>query len=169
MDRSACFDETGKYRYRLDRRWFEFGRSVCFIMLNPSTADAFKEDPTIRRCIGFAKRLGCSAMSVVNLFGLRATEPKELKRADDPVGERNDYYIRAAIEAASMVICAWGVHVGSSGRDREVCDILQHFRGPIYTFGVTKAGHPKHPLYLPADSELQRFEYGTSWDVVPEC
>jgi len=163
MDRSACFDETGKYRYRLDRRW---GRNrvknITFIMLNPSTADAFQEDPTIRRCIGFAKRLEFPAMTVVNLFGLRATDPKALKHHMDPVGEDNDWYIYEAMLDSDVIVCAWGTHGSLRGRDKEALKYIRDMSYKMFHLGLTKGGHPKHPLYLPADSELQKFE-------VPAC
>lgn len=164
MDRAACLDETGKYRYWLFRRWSPERRPAdgagvaTFIMLNPSTADAFQDDPTIRRCIGFAKRLGYQAMTVVNLFALRSTDPKELRKAEDPVGPDNDNYITEACYGASKVICAWGAYAHLKGRDEEAWD-NGIVKGGVKRFclGTTKAGHPKHPLYLPNDAPLEPF------------
>lgn len=158
MDRAATFDETGTYRYRLDRRWKRAPeKRVTFVMLNPSTADAFKEDPTIRRCIGFAKSLSLQAMSVVNLFAIRATDPKEIRLAEDPVGPENDFYIREACRASMMVICAWGAYPHLDGRDRVAWLNIKDCCSNIYSFGLTKKGAPKHPLYLRGDSVLQAF------------
>ena len=158
MDRAATFDETGTYRYRLDRRWrSEPDKLVTFVMLNPSTADAFQEDPTIRRCIGFAKSLSFPAMSVVNLFAIRATDPKTIRLTEDPVGPENDFYIREACRASMMVICAWGAYPHLKGTDRAVWADIRECCSNIYSFGLTKKGAPKHPLYLRADSRLETF------------
>lgn len=160
MDRAATFDESGTYRYRLDRRWDDVGRNVAFVMLNPSTADAFVEDNTIRRCIGFAKELGFASLTVVNLFAFRATDPKQLKKAADPVGDRNDFYIRQAMKESHAVICAWGVHGALFGRDKEVAPIIIESCENVWVFGVTKKGFPKHPLYLPKDAKVQDIVMG---------
>ncbi len=158
MDRSATFDETGAYRYQLGRRWDDYNlRNLCFIMLNPSTADAFEEDPTIRRCIGFAKRFGFPSLTVVNLFAMRATDPKELKHAMDPVGERNDQYICDAVTNSTKVVCAWGVHGAMRDRNQEVLKLITELPRELRHFGLTKEGHPKHPLYLPKEAKLYEF------------
>ncbi len=158
MDRAATFDETGAYRYRLDRRWkCEDDKRVTFVMLNPSTADAFEEDPTIRRCIGFAKRMSFSAMTVVNLFALRATDPKEIRRAEDPVGPANDFYIRQACAESMMIICAWGAYPHLDGRDVSAWNAIRWPKN-VYCLGLTKDGAPKHPLYLKKDQILEPFE-----------
>ena len=158
MDRGAVFDETGKYRYSLYRRWGDGGSIGTFIMLNPSTADAFKEDPTITRCIGFAQRFGHDAMNIVNLFALRSTDPKKLLEDDDPVGPANDEYIRGAVNDSATVICAWGAHKTVVGRDVEAWRAAISTVVPkVFCFGRTKAGHPKHPLYLRSDTKTERF------------
>ncbi|MEC9374624.1 MAG: DUF1643 domain-containing protein, partial [Planctomycetota bacterium] len=113
MRRTALFDPTGRYRYRLTRRFPDApadGPAACFVMLNPSTADAERDDPTIRRCIGFARGWGCATLDVVNLFAFRATRPADLRAAEDPVGPCNQRHVRAAIRRADMVIFAWGDH-----------------------------------------------------------
>lgn len=153
---SAVID--GEYRYELTRSWGT-GRHLGIIMLNPSTADANEDDPTIRRCIGFAKALGYSGLKVVNLFALRSTSPAALSEHPDPVGPRNDEFIlRAAsggmLIAASggMLIAAWGAHPFAAKRAREVADVLHDAGVKLQALKVTKEGHPGHPLYLPGDS-----------------
>ena len=102
MKSDAVISDCGKYRYRLTRKW-GYGRPCGFIMLNPSTADALHDDPTIRRCVGFAKAWGCGALIVVNLFAVRATSPREMMRADDPVGPENKEHVqRAATYVAGL-------------------------------------------------------------------
>ena len=145
---AAVFDETGAYRYRLSRTRSDGAGVVTFVMLNPSTADAEVNDPTIRRCIGFAWDWGYRALTVVNLFAYRATTPKELRRAKNPVGPANDEHLLAAVDAAEAVVAAWGVHGALHGRDREVMDLLAK-RAELTCLGVTKGGLPRHPLYMP--------------------
>lgn len=137
---------VGEYRYYLTRRWAEGGR-VCWIMLNPSTADAERDDPTIRRCIGFSRDWGYGALSVVNLFALRATDPYELRRHTNPVGSGCDRHIDAEVERADLVIVAWGNHGALLGRGYEVA--LRIPRGRLNVLGMTSKGQPSHPLYLP--------------------
>lgn len=152
---SAIFSECGLYRYELTRDLdgalfglSEHGSTCCFVMLNPSTADADMDDPTIRRCIGFAGRLGHTKLIVVNLFAYRATDPEHMKRALDPVGPQNDMAIVRAVERSRLVICAWGNHGGYRERDRRVLDLIAGRRTP-YVLGKSKCGRfPKHPLYL---------------------
>lgn len=148
---SAIISDCEAYRYRLAREW-DSGPRAVFVMLNPSTADATQDDPTIRRCISFAKREGCGSLDVVNLFAFRATSPADMKSAADPVGPENDRHIMDAFDNADgPIICAWGAHGAYRGRDREVAHLID---APLQCFGLTKAGAPKHPLYLPADAPL---------------
>lgn len=137
----------GRYRYLLWRRWAD-ADSLLFIMLNPSTADAAQDDPTIRRCIGFARAWGFGGVEVVNLFAWRATLPRDLARARAPVGPHND---RAIVEAAARsraVIAAWGVHGALRGREAEVARLLASTR--LRCLGTTIEGAPRHPLYVAA-------------------
>ena len=147
----AVFDQSGAYRYRLGRRREEGRGAVTFVMLNPSTADAEMDDPTIRRCIGFAWDWGYRELIVVNLFALRATTPSELRRAVDPIGPENDEHLLASVDQADAVVVAWGVHGELNARDREVMDLLSD-RAPLRCLGFTKAGLPRHPLYMPKSS-----------------
>ena len=149
---NASFSGCGDYRYLLGRQWGGAHDGwVTFIMLNPSTADAREDDPTIRRCVGFGKTMGVGALAVVNLFAYRSTDPKALRSVIDPVGPDNDDMIVSACKGARHVICAWGTNGTLHGRDREVVALLES-RGVLpKALDVSKDGHPKHPLYLSAD------------------
>jgi hypothetical protein len=146
MKTGAILDPTGIYRYLLWREWEPGGRRIAFVMLNPSTADATTNDPTIRRCIGFARSWGFGALDVVNLFAYRATYPLELRNAADPVGPENDQYILDASKRADVVLLAWGNHGTLLDRDREVLRLLSG-RRDLLCLNVTNAGQPRHPLY----------------------
>ena len=149
----AILDERGTYRYQLTRQWDTLApRRCCFIMLNPSTADAKVDDPTIRRCIRFAKDWGFGAMVVVNLFAYRSTDPAALRLVADPVGPGNDFYIAHAIDHTEVVVAAWGNGGMIFGRDKVV---IERFGAKMQCFGRTAAGHPKHPLYVPAAANLE--------------
>jgi hypothetical protein len=142
----AAFD--GPYRYLLWRRWAD-AASLLFVMLNPSTADAERDDPTIRRCIGFARAWGFGAVEVVNLFAWRATYPRELRRARDPIGPDNDRVILEAAARNQAIIAAWGNHGAFGERDRQVAALLAPF-GARCLGARTSGGAPRHPLYVRA-------------------
>lgn len=149
--RTAYVSDDGRYRWTLHRRWG--GRSVAvFVMLNPSTADGTQDDPTIRRCMGFARRWGMGGITVVNLYAYRATKPADLWLADDPVGPLNDYHITTQTEQAEVVVAAWG----ANAKPERVEKVLA-LRGmeKLTALDLTKDGHPRHPLYLRADLEPQ--------------
>ena len=131
-------------------------------MLNPSTADALKDDATIRRCIHYAKREGCERLDVVNLFALRSTDPKALYSHPEPVGIFNDKQIFAAAEVASKIILAWGAHGGLRGRGNQVLALLRTVRPAptLWYFGATKEGEPRHPLRLANDAPLYTYWQG---------
>jgi hypothetical protein len=153
MRRSAVFDASGRYRYRLVRAWAR-GRRVAFVMLNPSTADASRDDPTIRRCVGFARAWGFGSLEVVNLFALRTSKPRDLVRAADPVGSANHRYVVRALGRADLVIAAWGGAPLARSRD----PFARLLRGaPVYCLGRTCAGAPRHPLYVRASTRLVPF------------
>ncbi|MGH2626189.1 MAG: DUF1643 domain-containing protein [Anaerolineales bacterium] len=146
MQRGATFDGTGVYRYHLWREWDQGLPVVTFVMLNPSTADAEQDDPTIRRCTAFARNWGYGRLEVVNLFAYRAASPRELFAARDPVGPENRRWVSGSVEG-NRVVVAWGNHgrglrspvwEGLSGRGR-AC------------LGLTALGEPRHPLYVPGD------------------
>ena len=149
---SAVLSADGVYRYRLDREWIGEGRAA-WVMLNPSTADAELDDPTIRRCIGFSKAWGLGALTVVNVFALRSTDPKALRGHADPVGPANDDYLRAAIDGASIVIAAWGQSWPKPFAER-VGRVGQMLSGKAHHLGLTASGQPMHPLYRPAACDV---------------
>lgn len=138
---------VGDYRYLLSRKWDASKPKITFVMLNPSTADAKQDDPTLRKCINFARILGYGSLKVVNLFAYRATKPCELRKAADPIGPKNNYYIQLATRRASLIIVAWGTHGSFQGRDKVVQNLIYRNKS-LYCLGVTKDGYPRHPLYL---------------------
>ena len=149
MHRTAEIDKTGAYRYRLTRRWKPDKGTVLFVMLNPSTADANVDDPTITRCIGFASKWGYGGLEVANLFAFRATDPMELSRCSDPVGPDNDGHIVSMRDNHALIVAAWGANAKRfSERERDVLSLL----GPVHCLGITKGGYPKHPLYVKGDA-----------------
>lgn len=147
--KDAFFSIDRKYRYVLWRRWGQ-GRLVNFIMLNPSTADEVVDDPTIRRCVGFATRWGYDQLAVTNLFALRATYPSYLLKDEDPVGPQNDAWLKGIACQSDTIVFASGVHGTIQNRESWVKGILDQWR-PFYCLGLTKAGRPKHPLRLSAE------------------
>lgn len=152
----ADISDDGVYRYALGRNLGMVGEGrVVFVMLNPSTADAQQDDPTLRRCIGFCRSWGYAELVVCNLFAFRATRPADLRRAPDPVGPDNDEAIAHWSQNAAMVVCAWGVHGVYRERDQFVLKSLLHARKEVHTLGLTSEGHPKHPLYVPAETKPQ--------------
>jgi hypothetical protein len=148
----AVISRCGLFRYRLDRRWGE-GPVAGFIMLNPSTADADSDDPTIRRCIGFAKREGCGGLMVGNLFAFRATNPEDMADAVDPDGPENQHFLLNMAERVDgPLIAAWGGHW--MAEDLPARWVRQTFGDRLMCLGKTKAGAPRHPLYVKADAPL---------------
>lgn len=160
--RSAILSPCGRYRYTLERVWHEGLSSVVFIMLNPSTADHEVDDPTIRRCVDFAKRWGYGGIIVVNLFAVRSKDPQALYAADDPVGPDNHTHVKNVLDRAyfqkAAVVCAWGVHGVYMDQDRTMLGWIEAEGLKPMALDLTKAGHPKHPLYLSATRRPMPFE-----------
>lgn len=149
-DLGAEISNDQLYRYTLWRTWEQGKPGMVFIMLNPSTADATYDDPTIRRCVGFAERNGCGGIRVVNLFAFRSTEPTALFSAVNPVGPGNDSFIEEVIAEYGPMVCAWGVNVRKPwmrARAEKVVDILREHRN-LHVLDLTEDGIPKHPLML---------------------
>ncbi|MEO6398075.1 MAG: DUF1643 domain-containing protein [Tepidiformaceae bacterium] len=144
MDGGACFDGSGAYRYRLWRAWERTLPAVTFVMLNPSAAGAETDDPTIRRCIGFARSWGFGGIEVVNLCGFRASSPRALFVASDPEGAENQSYLQSALEQAGFVVAAWG----NLGRRLA----KPPMGAKAYHLGLTRLGEPRHPLYVRAET-----------------
>jgi hypothetical protein len=153
----AIISHCGRHRYLLTREWAS-GPTATFIMLNPSTADASNDDPTIRRCIGFAKREGCGRLAVVNLYSMRATDPRDVSRAMWPNGPDAIQHLGDALDAADgPVICAWGADPVAIGRRDLVLGMIRDAGKRPMCLGMSKGGSPRHPLYLRSDAPLVPF------------
>lgn len=181
--KGAVLSGNGRYRNALWRQWAwghpasprieegknwrggQYGDPLALVVigLNPSTADAEVDDPTIRRCVAFAQREGFYRLEMINLFAHRATSPLELLALRDhmePVGPENKANVARAIYRAGKIVCAWGAHGGHLGQDETMLGWVEdaNFRkAPVLCFGRTKEGHPKHPLYLPKNAPLSAF------------
>lgn len=155
IERGAVLDSTEAYRYSLWRRWNSHAPKITFVLLNPSQADAHRDDPTLRRCMGFAQDWGYGSLEVVNLFAFRATRPQELRQAIDPIGMDCDRYLLAATRAEQIVI-AWGNWGRLHQRDQAVLQLLTP-HAPLYCLGLNQAGQPRHPLYVPRSVKPTRF------------
>jgi len=155
---NAKFDQSRKYRYRLTRRWDGLDdRYILFVCLNPSTADETEDARTVGRCVGFAKREGYSAMHLVNIFSIRATDPKEMKSVNNPGADAvNSAAIIWSSLIADKIVLAYGNHGAHRGRHKEILHLLRNYK--LHCFGTTKSGLPKHPLYLRADTPIIPFE-----------
>lgn len=155
---TASFSNDLKYRYLLTRRWEREGNPVTFIMLNPSTADEEKFDPTVKRCYNYAHAWGFGELIVCNLYAFRSTDPKNLKKEADPVGEDNEDVIVNSAVKSSLIIAAWGTHGTYLGRDKEVITLITEILGQsLYCLDITKDGHPAHPLYQKAELKPRLF------------
>lgn len=144
----AKFSEDRVYRYQLWRVWDDKKPYLNVIGLNPSTADERKDDPTIRRCISFAKAWGFGGLYMTNLFAYRATKPADMKKYPEPIGQENDRYLRETAINSGLCVAAWGANGGHQGRDAQVEALIPN----LYVFRLTeKSGVPEHPLYLPKD------------------
>lgn len=152
QDAWAETSRDGRYRYLLGRRWGD-GPLMVWVLANPSTADALTDDPTVRRCVGFAGAHGSGGLLLVNLWGWRATDPRSLVRVPDPVGPGNDRAIAGALAAsAGPVVLGWGSRADPS-RVRAVLALLGE--RPRHCLGTTRDGHPRHPLYVPGVTRLR--------------
>ena len=144
MNSTATLSPCRTYRYSLTREWGS-GLAVLFVGLNPSTADETLDDPTIRRCISFARDWGYARLHMANLFAFRATDPRDMKNASDPVGPENDKHLLTLANDSALTVAAWGVHGTFGGRHNAVREMLPR----LHYLRFTKDGHPGHPLYLP--------------------
>lgn len=154
--RGALISADGQYRYRLWRLWDDLAPVMVWVMLNPSTADADHDDPTIRKCIGFAKHHRYGGIIVVNLFAWRASSPNELMLVPAPVGSDNDDHIRWACRAPVLatVVAGWGSHPAVRRREAAVKVLIRSTGRDIKCFRRTDSGRPWHPLYLPYSSQM---------------
>jgi len=156
---TALYSDCLLYRYSLMRTWNIQGQKVHFIMLNPSTATEVQNDPTVERCERRARALGFGAFCVTNIFAWRDTDPKKMRAASDPVGAYNDAAIHRGCDWADTIIAAWGTNGEYLKRGSAVKDLLTKTKKTICHLGLSKAGHPKHPLYI---SYLQKPEI---WEI----
>jgi len=158
MIRYAILSLCGKYRYTLTRRWGDAEGGVTWIMLNPSTADAETDDPTIRRCMVFTQRLGFDALVVVNIFAYRATDPREIVElggGEESQGPENGMYIHWACRQGKLLIAAWGsLREPLRGAARIISKVVRGEGLALKCLGKTKDGQPRHPLYVRKDAEL---------------
>ncbi|MAQ84393.1 MAG: hypothetical protein CMH12_14295 [Maritimibacter sp.] len=145
---TAVYSDCEQYRYLLTRTWDPAGRKALFIMLNPSTATEVQNDPTVERCERRARTLGFGAFRVTNIFAYRATDPKVMRAVADPVGPENDAAIADSAPWADQIVCAWGTHGAHLDRGPQVERLLRATGLPLYHLGLSKHGHPKHPLYI---------------------
>ena len=151
---TAVYSPCERYRYLLTRVWNPDGPKALFVMLNPSTATEFQNDPTVERCERRARALGFGAFRVTNIFAFRATDPRVMRAQADPIGPANDTAIRdSATTWADRIICAWGTHGTHLDRGPQVESLLRATGQPLFTLGLSKYGHPKHPLYIGYDRQ----------------
>lgn len=160
MERTAIISLDGKYRYHLSREWdVDPFYNMVFVMLNPSTADAEVDDATIRRCISFAQREGCSRLDVVNLFAYRSTKPEKLLEVEDPIGPMNRSAVARFISTGHIVVLAWGawwkkISTSQRGPGLPRLNVEGMTSRELYCLGTTKDGSPRHPLYVRGDAPL---------------
>lgn len=181
LSAGAVISDDGRYRYVLWREWrgshdpahwkwlgvndgagqpLGEPRPVLFVMLNPSTADSTQDDPTIRRCVSFARRWRYERLEVVNLFAHRATDPEALLALgdiDDPAGPDNLAQVQAAASRAGLIVCAWGCHGAHLGQAETVLGWLGEGT-PLHVLGLTMSRMPRHPLFVRGDAPLRRWE-----------
>lgn len=163
----ACFSPCREYRYTLSRDLLNNDRQIAWLLLNPSTADAYKNDPTVARCCNYSVQSGFGKAVVINLFALRSTDPKMLKTyissGRDPVGEDNNNYIIQVANKSEAVVCAWGRHGDLLNRGRYVTKMLidNNLSNKLHYLKILGDNTPGHPLYLPKNLELQRW-YGAN-------
>jgi hypothetical protein len=143
---SAVLSADRQYRYLLERQWCEEGKTVAFICLNPSTADENVDDPTVRRCVNFAKSWGGNRLLIGNIFAYRSTDPRFLQECLDPIGPDNENWLQHIAEQSDILIAAWGMNGKLLNRGRTV---LERFPGKFSALRLTSDGNPGHPLYLP--------------------
>ena len=148
-DSGAAFSACRRYRYLLWRYWDRSKPMIAFCLLNPSTADEVKNDPTVERCQRRAIALGYGGVEIVNIFALRSTDPMALYSADDPVGPENDSNILSCLNGTAMFVCGWGTHGALHQRGRRVREMLRaHHPTKVHVLQLTKEGYPQHPLYI---------------------
>lgn len=155
----AVYSDCELYRYDLTRSWGDDPMNrIVFIGLNPSTATEVQNDPTVARCIRYAQDWGYDAMTMLNAFAYRSTDPAKLRRVADPVGKATDQYIRRLTGEARLVLLCWGTHAVHLNREAILLEKLLRWDRPLYCLKLTQAGHPSHPLYLRKDLQPLPFQ-----------
>ncbi len=152
---TAIYSPCERYRYQLTRIWQPDGRRALFIMLNPSTATEVQNDPTVERCERRARALGFGAFRVTNIFAWRDTDPRQMRAAADPVGPGNDAAIVEGCGWTDQIIAGWGTHGAHLERGPQVAALLRETGRAVHHLGLTKAGHPRHPLYISYSQQPQ--------------
>ena len=152
---TAIYSDCERYRYSLTRVWDKTGPRVLFIMLNPSKATEVQNDPTVERCERRARVLGFGGFRVMNIFAWRETDPRLLRATPEPVGTENDALLLDGLDWADMVVAGWGVHGAHLNRGPEVEALLRGAGADLQCLGLSKAGHPRHPLYIAYATEPQ--------------
>ena len=143
----AIYSPDSRYRYALTRIWSP-GPRALFVMLNPSTATELQNDPTVERCERRARALGFGSFAVANIFAFRATDPKVMRAEADPIGPQNDATILNLTAQADQIICGWGSHGAHLNQGAHMESLLRTTGRPLLHLGLTRTGHPKHPLYI---------------------
>lgn len=154
MEKGAAISDCNKYRYSLWRIWDKDKPLFTFIGLNPSTADHIQDDPTITRCINFAKSWGGGGIYMANLFAYRATDPQEMMSQEDPIGSENDTYLKQLYEKSEKIIACWGNNGSYQQRSNTVKKLLQD---KLYYLELNKTGEPKHPLYIHSSTQIKPY------------
>lgn len=158
---TAVYSDCERYRYSLTRVWNDHAGKVLFVMLNPSTATEVQNDPTVERCERRARTLGFGGFRVTNIFAWRDTDPRNMKAATDPIGPHNDATLVEGAAWADTIVAAWGTHGVHMNRGSQVAVLLKATQRPLFHLGLSKQGHPKHPLYLPYTQQPERWQSGS--------
>lgn len=151
MIRDALLSPCERYRYRLSRTWDTSRSMVAFVLLNPSTADAERDDMTVTKCVGFAEQWGYGRIEIANLFALRASKPEELRSAVPPQGPDNDEHLRDVLSIGCAVVVGWGASIEKvrpsmrASAMHAFIDMAHELHRPLDCIGRTSAGHPRHP------------------------
>lgn len=158
---NAYFSPCRTWRYLLHRVWSLDHQLLLVVGLNPSTADEVQSDPTVTRCINQAKRWGYGGLIMMNAFAVVGTDPRVLKKVNDPVGPENDYWLRVMSQDVNVgrILLAWGNHGLKFDRQKKVLSVLDCAKEELKCYGYTKTGAPRHPLYLKQDTPLRTWGY----------
>ena len=156
-DTGAILSDCRTYRYALWRKWNNSNPMVMFVGLNPSTADETKDDPTIRRVKSFASGFGYGGVVMVNLFAFRATKPADMLSASDPIGLLNKIWIPSIAVQCRSICCAWGANKNTEKQSEVILTMADELDIPTWCLGITKDGHPRHPLYVKADKAAEPY------------